>query len=105
MKKITKSLAALAICGALNFGLTGDALAADVELVNPSEAEYQDVYRPSRRYRDDEYRRHYPPGWGAPAPSRRSRHRITPAPPPPGWGAPPPGRGATPPPMPPPPRR
>lgn len=102
MKKIAKGLAALTICGALNFGLTGDAFAADVELINPSEAEYQDVYRPSRRYRDD-YRIPPPPRYDKHR--DRDRHRMAP-PPPPGWGAPPPpGHGAPPPPMPPPPRR
>ena len=97
MKKIAKGLAALTICGALNFGLTGDALAADVELINPSEAEYQDVYRPPRRYRDD-YRMPPPPRYDR----HRDRDRMAP-PPPPGWGAPPPNRGGVP--MPPPPRR
>ena len=97
MKKIAKGLAALTICGALNFGLTTDALAADVELINPGEAEYQDVYRPSRRYRDD-YRMPPPPRYDRHR--DRDRHRTEP---PPGWGAPPPNRGGVP--MPPPPRR
>lgn len=94
MKTIAKGLAVLTICGALNFGLTADALAADVELINPSDAEYQYVYRPPRRYRDD-YR--------MPTPPRYDRHRDRIASPPP--SPPPPGWGASPPPMPPPPRR
>ena len=95
MKRIAKGLAAMAICGALNFGLTTDALAADFESIRPSDAEYQDVYKPSRRYRDD-YRMPPPP----PPPNMRRTPPPPPPPPPQGWGAPtlPPGGGAPPPP-------
>ena len=87
MKKIFKGLAALAICGALNFGLTTDAQAAEIDLINSSGTEYQELYGPPPpppppppRYYDD-----FPP---PPPPPPRHHHHGPPPPPPPhhhGW--------------------
>lgn len=48
LKKILKGLTALVICGALNFGLTNDAQAAEFNsLTDPGGTEYQELARSS----------------------------------------------------------
>lgn len=102
MKKLFKGLTALAICGALNFGLTTETQAADVEFIDSNATEYNEVSRRHHWPRDewddwDDDDRHHrykqpppPPRYGAPTPDYRQP--PPPPPPPPGWGAPPPHR-------------
>ena len=63
MKNFVKGLAVLNVCGALNFGLTTEAQAADVTLNNPNDAKYSQIQRTSHRYRDD-YGMPPPPDYG-----------------------------------------
>ena len=102
LKKIVKGLTAMAICGALNFGLTTEVQAADAEFINSNTTEYNEVSRrrhwppPPPDYWDDDdwddddrYRQPPPP----PPPhygSRTPDYRQPPPPPPPGWGVQPP---------------
>lgn len=71
VKAILKSLIALMICGALNFGLTTDAQAADLDSIDMSAIQSQDVSRhhhhrpPPHDYgpppRHGAWGHHYPP--------------------------------------------
>ncbi len=95
MKKILKGLVALMICGALNFGLTNDAQAAEENSsIDLNGSESQEI---SRRHHPD----YYPP-----PPPREDRWGHRPPPPPHGdyWDnppPPPPRHGHRPPPPPP----
>ena len=95
LKRIFKGLTALAICGALNFGLTTEAQAADAEFINSNGTEYNEV---SKRHRLPP-----PPDYWDDDDWDDDRYRQPPPPPPPRYGAPPPGWGTPPPPPPPPP--
>lgn len=88
MKSLLKGAIIIAVCGALNFGLTNDAQAADIDFATDSNGtEYQEIYgeppghRPPPDYGHHRHRPHHP-GYAHPG------HR--PPPPPDFWGDPPP---------------
>ena len=76
MKNFWKGLAALAVCGVLNFGLTTDAQVAEIDLINSSGMDYQELNGPPPPPPPPpppDYYDHHPPhsphhGHGAPLP-------------------------------------
>ena len=89
MKSLLKGAIVIAVCGALNFGLTNDAQAADIDFATDlNGTEYQEIHGappghrpPPPGYGHHEHRPHHP-GYDHPG------HR--PPPPPDFWGDPPP---------------
>ena len=95
MKRILKGLTALMICGALNFGLTTDAQAAELDSsIDMSGIESQEVarhhhYPPPPDYgpphRDGAWGHRYPPPhYGEYWHGHRDHRPLPPPPPPPG---------------------
>ena len=100
MKKILKGLTALLICGALNFGLTTDAQATEINGTESKEFASHHRYDPPPRGdhwgrrppppRHGDYWDDFPPPprhgdhWGDYQPPRRG-HRPPPPPPPQRW--------------------
>lgn len=75
MKNFWKGLAALAVCGVLNFGLTTDAQVAEIDSINSSGIDYQELNGPPPPPPPPPpaYYDHHPPhsphhGHGAPMP-------------------------------------
>ena len=77
MKKFFTGVLALTICGVINFGLTGEAQAADLSAtIGLNDVELQELYGPPPPH-------HRPPLGHRPPPMHRPWHRPGPPPPPP----------------------
>lgn len=95
MKRAIKGLATLFVCGALNFGLTADVQATELESIDSSDSAYQEMYgspppgygRPRHRPPPDDHWGHRPP---PPPPDDHWGHRPPPPPPDDRWGHRPP---------------